>query len=449
MSLVSLVVFIILYLTNIQCSEENEHLDYDNLKKDLDVQYDDHENIGDSNIDNHKATELFESGVFSLGQKTKFPERGFQLTEEEMKKFKIWPKGIIPYYIDDISFDNSLRERLRNILQEFNHLTGSLSFTELSAPPEDKNERWVLFINRVGALTCQDYTTKDFTESGVQHVVLGYDCLGAGGGALPGIVLALVGVPPQHNSPDRDDYISVVMDNILPEKRDLFQKLQDNEWLFHDLPYDFISAGHYSLHQYSINGSATIIPKTKGYVRYSIGEKDGISPEDIWKIKILYNFISSAREKVKASDCSQIFKPGSKFDSAQLLPDKLQNYNFEPRQKPSKYLGNAIFHKHNTKKSPRKDKLSHLLDFDTDEEGKKNNRPMYLGRRRPKASVCSQIFRPGSKFFSIRHLPDKLKNDNFAPRQKPSKYLGTLLTDSIMEKKKHQVSYMEDFDTDR
>lgn len=29
---------------------------------------------------------------------------GFDLTEQEIEKFKLWPSGIIPYYIDLYSF---------------------------------------------------------------------------------------------------------------------------------------------------------------------------------------------------------------------------------------------------------------------------------------------------------------------------------------------------------
>lgn len=31
-------------------------------------------------------------------------EPGFDFTEMEMKKFKIWPRGVVPYYIDVLSF---------------------------------------------------------------------------------------------------------------------------------------------------------------------------------------------------------------------------------------------------------------------------------------------------------------------------------------------------------
>lgn len=51
-----------------------------------------------------------------------------------------------------------------------------------------------------------------------QQVILGYDCMTTGG-ELAEAVLAIAGVPPQHNSPDRDEYIQVLEKNIVPGKR--------------------------------------------------------------------------------------------------------------------------------------------------------------------------------------------------------------------------------------
>ncbi|XP_068620899.1 zinc metalloproteinase nas-14-like [Battus philenor] len=259
-------------------------------------------------------------------------EPGFNLTEEEMVKFKIWPQGIIPYYIDDFSFDKVLRDKIRNFLDLTNKATG-LRFMELPAPPVDENTRWVLFVNRQGLLNCADHTTKDYTNNGVQKVVLGYDCLAAGG-ELAEAILALVGVPPQHNSPDRDKFIKIIDKNILPEKKHLFIALKNDEWLFHDIPYDFLSAGHYGLHKYTMNGFATIqFLKPRNIL---IGEGRGFSYNDIWKIRMLYNFMS--RKKLnfaKTSDCVKLFEPGTNFSKYQpLLEDKI-----EPRNKPNKYLG--------------------------------------------------------------------------------------------------------------
>lgn len=36
------------------------------------------------------------------------------------------------------------------------------------------------------------------------------------GRELAEAVLAIAGVPPQHNSPDRDDYVNVFEENIIP-----------------------------------------------------------------------------------------------------------------------------------------------------------------------------------------------------------------------------------------
>lgn len=49
----------------------------------------------------------------------------------------------------------------------------------------------------------------------LQPVILGYDCMSTGG-ELAEAVLSIAGIPPQHNAPNRDEYIKVIDDNILP-----------------------------------------------------------------------------------------------------------------------------------------------------------------------------------------------------------------------------------------
>ncbi|CAG5056509.1 unnamed protein product [Parnassius apollo] len=268
----------------------------------------------------------------SLDPELVHSEPGFDLTEEEMIKFKIWAKGIIPYYIDDFSFDKVLRNRIRNYLDLTNRVTG-LRFIELPKPPTDEKTRWVLFLNRQGLLNCADHSTKDFTNEGVQKVLLGYDCL-VTGGELAQAILALVGVPPQHNSPDRDEYITIKDDHIIPEKKHLFVALKNNEWLFHDIPYDFVSASHYNFHKYSKNGFATI--EIKKPTNVLVGEGKGFSYKDIWKITMLYNYIVKKKaNSIKASDCLKLFEPGANFSNYEpLIDDEIQ-----PRSKPNKYLG--------------------------------------------------------------------------------------------------------------
>ncbi|XP_075991451.1 zinc metalloproteinase nas-14-like [Anticarsia gemmatalis] len=155
-------------------------------------------------------------------------EPGFQFTSKEMRKLKLWNKGVIPYYIDTVSFsDKILRDKIRSFLNNVNAIT-PLSFVELPTPPKNWNiSRWVFFVNRVGQLGCGDHSNKNFTTKGVQRVVLGYDCV-SNGGEMAEAVLAIAGVTPQHNAPNRDKFIRILEDNILPDKKYLFEKVKDN-----------------------------------------------------------------------------------------------------------------------------------------------------------------------------------------------------------------------------
>ncbi|XP_063838971.1 zinc metalloproteinase nas-14-like [Ostrinia nubilalis] len=220
---------------------------------------------------------------------------------------------------------------MRRYLDVTSGVTG-LHFLELPIPPND-GSRWVFFVNRRGLLGCTDHSIQNFTNEGIQKVVLGYDCI-CNGGELAEVVLAIAGVPPQHNAPDRDNYVKVHTDKILPGKQYLYTKLHDRDWLFHDLEYDFNSAGHYHFHKHSIDGSATIEPKKT--VDFPVGEGEGFSYADVLKIRMLYNYISRKKQgNVKAPECKKLFKPGTNFDKYRTEKEDDQ----EPRKKPNKYLG--------------------------------------------------------------------------------------------------------------
>ncbi|XP_063529623.1 seminal metalloprotease 1-like [Cydia strobilella] len=194
----------------------------------------------------------------------------FKLSTAEIKKLKIWAEAKVPYFIDEFSYDKVLRDKIRAHLDYAKRRT-NIDFHELTEPPKDENERWVFFVNRRGQLDCKDYSTKSFTNSGVQKVTVGYDCLRLRhGGPMAAIVLALLGVPPQHNSPDCREFITIYGSNILPEKSSLFKLLENDEWLFHDFHYDYNSAGHYPAHKYTANGERTIDVRSDKYKTVSI-----------------------------------------------------------------------------------------------------------------------------------------------------------------------------------
>ncbi|XP_075991970.1 zinc metalloproteinase nas-12-like [Anticarsia gemmatalis] len=257
-------------------------------------------------------------------------DRGFDLDANEVKKLKIWRDGVIPYYIDAVSFtDKPIRDMIRSFLNNVNAAT-SLSFTELPRPPTNWSDtRWVFFVNRAGLLDCADHSVSNMTMEGVQRIVLGYHCLTMGA-ELADAVLAIAGVPAQHNAPNRDQFIKVNQENIIPEKKYLFKKLKDNEWLFHGIDYDYKSAGHFPSHRHSINGRATIEIK-KPSKKPILLEPKKLSHKDVLKINMLYNYLTRANRQGNVPGCSKLFKLGKAVDESQTL-------KIQARPKPGKYL---------------------------------------------------------------------------------------------------------------
>ncbi|KAI5639662.1 astacin (Peptidase family m12A) domain-containing protein [Phthorimaea operculella] len=290
-------------------------------------------------------------------------------TEEEIQRFKLWPRGVMPYYIDDFSFDKVFRDRIRSFLEETTDKTG-LQFLEMPSPPDNQDDsRWVFFINRRAVLECPDVKIGDLTNTGAQRVVLGYDCLGAGGDELAATILALAGVPPQHNAPDREKHIEVLFDNIMPEKHDLFRTVPNEQWPFKEnFKYDFESAGHYDFFQHTKNGKQTIKP-----VRHSsLPDSDvkGLSPTDISKLRFLYDAMSQKPKANISKDCSKMFKLGSAQPDVSVVDTdvpvvdtdvkpKIMAKKLSVIGKKSRALMAALHKK-------LKGKVEGSLDFDTD-----------------------------------------------------------------------------------
>ncbi|XP_073941418.1 uncharacterized protein isoform X2 [Choristoneura fumiferana] len=276
-----------------------------------------------SNVTDSSADKILEMNKLSA-------MTGFDYSPAEVEKFKIWPQGIIPFYIDEFSYDKIVRDKLREYLDEASSITG-LRFLELPRPPADENTRWVFIINRRGQLECSDYTPMSFANTGVQKLVIGYDCISPP--YIAPIVLALAGVPPQHNSPDRDNYIDVSTKSIQPDKIELFTAVKPEDWLFHDIKYDFLSAGHYPSHKYTVDGTATIVPKNK--IDTFIGETDGLSYTDVAKIRMLYNFVIEKDDKnAKLPDCKALYRPGPNFKMTEVQ----DQHTLPSRKKPKEYV---------------------------------------------------------------------------------------------------------------
>ncbi|XP_041120346.1 high choriolytic enzyme 2 [Polyodon spathula] len=83
---------------------------------------------------------------------------------------------------------------------------------------------------------------------------------------------------------DRDNYVTIMWDNILKDREHNFEKYKTNNL---NTGYDYGSIMHYGRFAFSEDGAPTIIPKPDPHVL--IGQRDGPSATDLLKINKLYS----------------------------------------------------------------------------------------------------------------------------------------------------------------
>ncbi|XP_061382920.1 uncharacterized protein LOC116765720 [Danaus plexippus] len=86
------------------------------------------------------------------------------------------------------------------------------------------------------------------------------------------------------SSPDRDEFIDVLWDNIIRQARHNFRKYDSLSVSDFGVGYDYDSVLHYSRKAFSSNGQDTLVPKNGA----DIGQRIGLSEKDIVKLNKMY-----------------------------------------------------------------------------------------------------------------------------------------------------------------
>lgn len=98
-------------------------------------------------------------------------------------------------------------------------------------------------------------------------------------------LMHVLGFYHQQSDPQRDDYIEILYDNIIPGKEFNFEKYNSDFVTDFDQGYDYESCMHYSSKAFSANGEDTIRPLDR---QAKIGQREDMSERDINKINIMY-----------------------------------------------------------------------------------------------------------------------------------------------------------------
>jgi len=167
----------------------------------------------------------------------------------------------------------------------------------------------------VGRTTQEDYIhiirSKSFCRSyvgrkgGKQTLELTSNCALRYGTVIHEFMHAL-GFWHEQSRYDRDDYVTIVWENILDKKEHNFDKHSRYWTTLLGQPYDYGSVMHYPAYAFSKNDKKTIVPKEDGV---TIGQRDGMSELDVKGINKLY--------KCEGADCKTWKKCQSKGGKCQ------------------------------------------------------------------------------------------------------------------------------------
>jgi hypothetical protein len=178
----------------------------------------------------------------------------------------LWPNAEIPYQID-----GSAQAKLSLIDWAVRHYAS----TALKLRPRTAADRDYVVFRDLGE-GCWSYMGR---QGGPQDI----DVSGCAAGSIVHEILHAAGFYHEQSRGDRDQYISIMWDEISPEVRFNFDKRDARG---QDVgPYDYDSIMHYPSTAGSKSGRPTIVPKL---ANARIGQRDGLSQLDRAAIESLY-----------------------------------------------------------------------------------------------------------------------------------------------------------------
>ncbi|XP_075070513.1 meprin A subunit beta-like [Mixophyes fleayi] len=188
-----------------------------------------------------------------------------------------WPLTV-PYYLED-SLEMNAKGIILKAFERY-RLKTCINFT-----PWNGEQHYISVFKDKGC-----YSSVGNRQCGKQQLSIGLDCDTVE--IVQHEFLHALGFDHEHSRSDRDDYLSVVWENIQPGKEDNFKLRDDKITSFLNVPYDYTSIMHYAKTIFGNGRDLTMIPKNPQFINI-MGRQMDLSDSDVLKLNRLYNCSSS------------------------------------------------------------------------------------------------------------------------------------------------------------
>ncbi|XP_067627492.1 hatching enzyme 1.2 [Eurosta solidaginis] len=213
---------------------------------------------------------------------------------------RLWPNATIPFEISHL-YNNNERSAIERALKTFNALT-CMNFIHYDGEDED----YVLITPPVddAPLGCWSFVGKRGGEQVIslqQPDETSAHCFSSEGRIMHEVMHA-IGIYHEQSRADRDNYVKIHWDNIVPKYRKNFKLISKKKGK-HSFDYDYNSVMHYGEYYFSKKKGEkpTMTPLQPG-VR--IGQRKTISKTDCLKINDLYGCLNGRHARMYKSFCN-------------------------------------------------------------------------------------------------------------------------------------------------
>ncbi|XP_070687882.1 meprin A subunit beta-like [Pempheris klunzingeri] len=189
-----------------------------------------------------------------------------------------WPTTV-PYYLED-SLEMNAKGVILKAFDQY-RLKTCIDFTPWKGEPN--------YIHVFKGSGC--HSSVGNQHVGKQELSIGKTCDRLG--TVEHEFLHALGFWHEHSRADRDDYVTIMWDEIKSEKRKNFKTYDDSVSSALGVPYDYGSVMHYSKTSFNIGSEPTIVTKIPQFMDV-IGQRMGFSASDLTKLSRLYNCTKSS-----------------------------------------------------------------------------------------------------------------------------------------------------------